>query len=152
MKIDPTANWYRQELSIVREAKFAYGKRFFPRDIRNLTGTCLYTFTYKGERANDPDPLVLLVGRPGEGPFFRYSPSKNSKAWGTYLAAINLHYLSNGMKNYLVGKFGKLPYIPIGEVRKLKLFYINYRIYRVSKISALSPVYSDLYLFLNSNE
>ena len=146
MKI--TEGWYRQQLSIVKQAKISFGKRYYPRDIQKTTGTCLYQFTYKGDDNLDPNPFIMLVGRGAGGPFFRFPPSPTSKAYGTYLAGINLTTTPNAIRNYLINKFGKLPYMPVEEAKKLGLFYISYRLYHVSKISQLGPVSPEAYLLL----
>jgi hypothetical protein len=140
--------WYRQQLSIVKQAKISFGKRFYPRDVQKVTGTCLYQFTYKGETVLDPHPFVILVGRGGGGPFFRFPPSPTSKAWGTYMAGINLTLTPPGIRNYLINKYGKLPYLPVEEAKKLGLFYISYRLYHVSRILQLGPVSPEAYMLL----
>jgi hypothetical protein len=150
MMVQPTKSWFIQELSIIESAKVKFQKRIYPKDMVHINGTCLYTFNYRGDNNIDEQPLVILVGRGSSGPFFRF-PSGGT-AWGTYLAAINLHYISPGLKQYIIKKYGKLPYIPSSEIRKLGLFSVNYRIYHISGIHGIHPLHPDFYLMLTEGE
>ena len=149
---NPTKGWLVQELSIINQAKISFSRKIYPKDVPQITGTCLYTFGYKGDNPSDKMPLVALVGRGSSGPFFRFPIKPGSSAWGTYLAAINLHYITPGLKEYIIKRYGKLPYIPSREAEKLGLFHINYRIYHVSGITGLHPVSPEVYSLLTQTE
>jgi len=116
------------------------------REIPRVKGTCLYLFDYRSKNVHDRHPLVLLIGRAGGSPYFRYPPPATRAKGDTYLAAINLSYLAPGLRRYLIDKYGRLSYIPTGEARRLELLTDVYRIYDTRKIRGLYPVDSQMYL------
>lgn len=125
---------------------FTGQKRIRTRDIPRIKGTCLYLFDYRSKLASDRTPLVMMVGRGGARPHFRYPPPATRAKGDVYLAAINLSYLDPSVRRYLITKYGRLDYIPTGEAHRFNLLGISYRIYDVRKIRSLYPVDVESYL------
>jgi hypothetical protein len=150
----PTNSYLQNELKIIQQTRISFSENSLRvRDLSRIKGTCLYSFYYRSKTAVDSFPLVVFVNRFPDGPRFRYpDPTKSgykSKAKSdSYVAAINLHYVSLYLKKYIIERYAKLPYVPLRELEKIMDITESYRIYDTRKIRSLNAMDWNEYLLL----
>ena len=98
-----------KELVNTDEAKLVTGNR--DSKIKAFQGS-IYTFYYRSATATDQLPVILAVLHNG-------SPTWKAKNGNMYMHGINLNYVSPGVKEYIIEKFGSESPLTWGTVKMM---------------------------------